>query len=320
MPTQNDVHVDKLLGDVSVAVIQEATNFIAGQVFVDKPVAKQSDKYAVIPPGDFHRDDMAIRADATESAGANWRVSTDAYFCDVWALHHDIGDQTRSNADSDFELNSNTTRFLTHKALLRKEKIFTETALATGVWTNESAALNWSGASSTPISDVRDASRTMQTTSGYRPNKAVMTRDVYDALLDHPDFLARVANGAQSGAPGVSAAQVSRKIIAEMFEVDEILVMDSIENTAAEDVTPSNAFFASETMLLIYVSPIAGLGVPTAGYTFSWSGFLGQAGMGVRMKNFRMEELEADRLEIQMAFDMKVVAPDLGYLLTGLLS
>jgi hypothetical protein len=34
--------------------------------------------------------------------------------------------------------------------------------------------------------------------------------------------------------------------------------------------------------------------------------------MGARIKRFRMEELAADRVEGEMAFDMKLVGADLG--------
>jgi hypothetical protein len=53
--------------------------------------------------------------------------------------------------------------------------------------------------------------------------------------------------------------------------------------------------------------------MPSAGYTFSWTGYLGASDQGVRVKKFRMEELAADRVEAEMAYEQKMVAPDLGY-------
>ena len=52
---------------------------------------------------------------------------------------------------------------------------------------------------------------------------------------------------------------------------------------------------------------------PSAGYTFSWTGATGASDSGGRIKRFRLELLESDRVEIQMSFDQKLVAPDLGY-------
>jgi hypothetical protein len=39
----------------------------------------------------------------------------------------------------------------------------------------------------------------------------------------------------------------------------------------------------------------------------------GASSSGYRIKRFRMENIEADRIEGQMAFDYRVVAPELGY-------
>jgi hypothetical protein len=51
---------------------------------------------------------------------------------------------------------------------------------------------------------------------------------------------------------------------------------------------------------------------PSAGYTFTWNGYLGGNNKGVRIKNFRMEHIASDRIEGEMTYDMKVVAKDLG--------
>ena len=44
-PTQNQVHVDAILTNISVAYMQKQENFIANKVFPIVPVDKQSDKY-----------------------------------------------------------------------------------------------------------------------------------------------------------------------------------------------------------------------------------------------------------------------------------
>ena len=52
--------------------------------------------------------------------------------------------------------------------------------------------------------------------------------------------------------------------------------------------------------------------MPSGGYTFAWSGLMGDKALTSKMKKFRMEELASDRNEIEMAFDMKLVGEDLG--------
>jgi hypothetical protein len=52
-------------------------------------------------------------------------------------------------------------------------------------------------------------------------------------------------------------------------------------------------------------------------YTFSWSGYTGVGGIeglgtGVRIKKFRIEEIESDRVEGTFAVDVKRVGAILG--------
>jgi hypothetical protein len=60
--------------------------------------------------------------------------------------------------------------------------------------------------------------------------------------------------------------------------------------------------------------------IPSAGYTFSWTGLMGSSAMGGRITKFRMDHLKADRVEIEMSFDHKVVASDCGVLFAGIVA
>jgi hypothetical protein len=317
-PSRADVHVDRPLTNISVAYMQSAGNFIADRVFPVIPVGKQSDKYFTYDRGMFNRDEMQLRAPGAESAGATYSLSTASYLADTWALHKDIADQVRANADSPLQLDREATEFLTIKALIRKEKNWNDSYFSTGIWgtdvTGVAAApgagqfLQWNDAASSPIEDVRKGARVMHKSTGFRPNKLVLGRPVYDALLDHPDVIGRIDRGQTAG-----TAVVMRQNLAALFEMDEILVMDAILNTAVEGATNAHDFVGGRNALLCYSNPSPGLMVPSAGYTFSWTGLLGAGALGTRIKRMRMEHLESDRLEIEMSFDQRKVAADLGY-------
>ena len=316
-PSRSDVHINGPLSSISLAFIQSADSFVADRAFPRLAVSKQSDTYFTYDRGYFNRAEMAKRAPGAESAGANYALSTDSYAADVWALHRDVADQVRANADSPISLDREATELLTLQALLRKEKEWAGAHFITGVWTTERAGvaatptgtqfLRWDVAASTPIEDVRQAVRTVQSTTGFRPNRMVLGRSVYDALLDHPDIVGRLDRGQTSG-----PAMVMRDALGALFEMDEILVMDAIENTANEGATNAHAFIGGSNALLLYTPSSPGLMIPSAGYTFTWNGFMGGGALATRIKRMRMEHLESDRIEIQMAFDQKLVAADLG--------
>lgn len=309
-PSRSDVHIDGPLSSVSVAFIQSADAFVADRAFPRMAVSKQSDLFFTYDRSYFNRLEMKKRAPGAESAGATYAIGQDSYSADVWALHRDVADQIRANADSPLSLDREATELLTLQGLLLKEKEWASQYFVTGAWTNEDTpATLWDAASSTPMEDVRLGIRTVHSTTGFRPNKMVVGRAVYDALLDHPDIVGRLDRGQTTG-----PAIVMRDALAALFELDEILVMDAIENSAAEGDTASHGFIGGKHALLIYTPPSPGLMVPSAGYTFTWSGLLGGGALATRISRMRMEHLKSDRLEIEMAFDQKQVSADLGYM------
>lgn len=317
-PGKGDVHVDGPLSAIAVAFTQDADAFISDRLFPIVPVSKQTDKYFTIPRGGWYRDEMKKRAPGAKSQERTHEVSTDSYSADVWALHEMLADQIRQNYDNPLKPEQEMTEGLTLAGLIRKEKLFVENYFTAGLWTDDQDGVDsatpaagefgrWDRADSTPIEDIRAGKRRVQQRTGYRPNKLALGREVYDALLDHPDIVGRLDRGQTTG-----PAIVMRQNLAALFELNEVLVMDSVENTAPEGAADTFGFIGGKNALLVYSAPSPGLYVPSGGYTFSWSGLLGSGALGMRMKRIRDEPRESDMLEIQMAFDQKLVSADLG--------
>jgi hypothetical protein len=324
-PTKGDVHVNAPLTNMSFLQMQSADGFVADKVFPPLPVSKQSDIFYRYDSGDFARDNMEERADGTESSGSGYDVdATPTYYCKVHSHHKDVSDRMRANADSQFQLDKEANIFLTQKALLRKEVSFNNRFMKSGVWgqdyagvaspSNSNEVRKFSDLASDPIVMVRDGCRRVLERTGHKPNKAVFGKAAYDALLDHPDIIDRIKAGQTPNGPAIA----NRVLLAALFELDEVHVMEAIVNTAAKGATNAMAFINGANLLLTHAAKSPGLMTASGGYTFSWNGYLGANALGGRIKTFRMENLSSDRHEIELAFDQKVVGPDLGALYTGL--
>ena len=317
-PSRSDVHVDRPLTGVSLAFMQDAESFVAPRAFPMIPVGSKSDEYFTYDRSYWFRDEMAKRAPGTESAGMTYGMATDSYSCAVWALHKDIADQVRENADPAVNLDREAAEILAHKALIRMERDWASQFFTTSVWTLDQTGVDsatpganqfgrFDRADSEPIETVRAGRRIVQQRTGKKPNVIVMGPEVYDALLDHPDIVGRLDRG-QTAGPAI----VMKDALAALFEVDEILVMEGIYTTSDEGAaTDTYAFIGGKSMLMLYRPPAPGLLTAAAGYGFSWSGMGGMMG-GQRIKRMRDEMRESDRLEIQAAWDFKLVAADLG--------
>lgn len=319
LPTPSDVHVDRPLTTLSSAFIQEASNFIATQVFPNVTVSKQSDLYFTYDKQDWFRSDVQLRAPGAETGGGGYRLSTSSYRADVFAIHRDIDDQTRANQDDPIQLESEATRWVTNQLLLHRENDFVNAFFQTSLWTGSDTGndqtgvaagpiadqfLQWNDANSTPIEDIRAQMVAMAEKTGFRPNTLVIGPRVWSALVDHPDILDRIKY-TQTGV-------VSMDLVASLLGLDRVLVGWATRDQAAEQGTENMAFYWGSAALLCYRPASAGLYTPSAGYTFSWTGLLGSGTMGNRMKSFRLERNESDRIEGSMAYDLVQVSSDLG--------
>lgn len=306
-PTVSAVHVDAVLTDVSVAYVQDDTKFVAGKVFPTVPVMHKSDIYRTYPREHWFRSQAVRRAPGTPSEGSGWALDQDTYTCQRWALHKDIDDETRMNADPDIDLDRDATTFLTQQLLLLREIEWISAFFATGVWTSETTPANvWSDyTNGTPIEDVRAVLDAREQATGFRPNTIVMGPEVWTQLADHPDVIARIAN--------TTTGVATLDLLGQIWGVPRIFVARGVQNTSQEGQTASYSYLAGKHMLVCYAAPAPSPLWPSAGYTFAWKGFMGAGPTGGRTKTFRMEENESDRIEVELAFDMKQVADDLGH-------
>ena len=315
-PTSSQVHVDAILTNISVAYLQRAENFIADKVFPVVPVDKQSDKYFVYSKNDWLRDEARVRTDGTESVGSGYNITTDTYYADVYAIHKDIGDQTRANADAPINVDREAAEFVTHRLLTRREIQFVNDFMTTSKWGTDVAGvaaspttgqtIQWSDyTNSDPIEDIEEGKAKILSTTGFEANTLVLGYDVFRQLKNHPDLVDRIKY--------TSSQTITEDMLARMFDIERVLVSKSVKATNAEGASAAYSFTTGKTALLAHVAPNPGVLTPSAGYTFSWTGVSQGMGLTIGTSSFRLESLRATRVEAELAFDNKVVAADLGY-------
>lgn len=316
-PTQSQVHVDAILTNISVAYMQRAENFIADKVFPVVPVDKQSDKYFKYTKNDWLRDEAQVRADGTESVGSGYNITTEAYYADVYAIHKDVGDQTRANADAPINVDREAAEFVTHRLLMRREIQFVQDFMTGGVWGNTASGVasasptagqftQWSDyTNSDPIEDIEEGKADILSVTGLEANTLVLGYEAFRQLKNHPDLVDRIKY--------TSSQTITEDMLARMFDIDRVLVSKSIKATNAEGAAEAYAFTTGKSAMLAHVAPSPGLLTPSAGYIMQWTGVSQGLGATIGTSSFRLESLKATRIEAELSFDNKVVAADLGY-------
>jgi len=318
-PTGGDLHVSVPLTNLSIAYFQNDLDFIADKVFPPVPVDKQFGMYYTYDKGDWLRTNAQRRAPRTESAGTGWNVGTDVYRAEVNAIHVDVSDQDRANADQPvFNLDRDATNLVARDIMLRRELDWTSAYFGTGKWTSTdqtgaaSVAANqfiqWNRTSSTPIEDIEAQRIKMSRTTGFKPNVLVLGPEVYSAFKNNSEFIERIKYSQK--------AILTPDLIAALLDMERVLVPMAVENAAAEGVADNIGFIYGKAALLAYAASAPGLMQPSAGYVFEWTGYLGAGVRGTRTSKFRMENLKSDRVETESAYQFAQISKDLAVYFT----
>ena len=105
----------------------------------------------------------------------------------------------------------------------------------------------------------KDAPGSAQTNSWFHRKRG--------SAVDHPD----IPDPDWGRFP--SPAIVLRQAIAALFELDEVLVMGAIVNSAAENQTASHSWISGKTAPLFHAAARPARMTPSAGYTFAWTNY-----------------------------------------------
>lgn len=333
LPTASDVHVNRPLTNMSVAFMQSLAAFQADQLAPIMPSDKKSNSYFILGKEYWFSDVMKERGVGTAAIRRGYGVSLDAFLCKLFALGKDIDDQVRVNTDAPLDQDRTAMKFVTRAALMNREKAFKAAFWGPTLWatdiTGNTAPSNisgaatldqWDQAASTPIDDMAAMITVMEKKTGFTPNVLAIGKPVWNKLKTNAQILARITGGATS----VNPATITRQMVAGLFELDEIIVLSAVENLAGHGNgaggvpnTINGDYIFQKNGLLMYRDATIDIETPTACRTITWQQYAGNQN-GTRILKWRDETIHSDVIEIESAYTHKMVAPDLGIFINGL--
>ena len=311
-PTLQDIHVDAALTDFTQAYFLENGNYVAPSVFPITNVPKKSGNYFVYDRNQLLRSDAAKRAPNTEAPVRGYGLSKDTYNCEVYSVAVDVSEQERANADPALDPEEDAARVTVQDIKIKMDREWTNEAFSTGIWGTESTA-TWTSSTGDVVGDLQTAILTVMEDTGYRPNTLVLGPESwYQGLWTSTQVVDRL--------PDNSPRIITESFIGELFGFERVFILNGVEFTGDQGTTGDPSFIHEDHALVCYTDPMAGLRTATAGKTFVWSGLVG-AGNGIRTKRLDLPWKDAQpRVETDVAFDYKIVAADMGYLLKNVAS
>lgn len=311
------------LTNMALAYYQNAANYFAKAIFPVCRVNLSSDIYYKFNKEDLLRDSWQRKPAYGKVMPTVVSETTDTYRCVVDQMIMGIDeirqtDLTRRQGPSIKDPRQQRTKTIAEQSNIHQDRIFAESFFRSGVWANEMTGVDtttpgstefikFSNDNSDPIKFIADQKLAMHGKTGRTPNKLAIGANVFNALRNHPGILDRVKYGGTTANP----ASVTKNVLAQLFEVEELVVLMSIYNQAKQGAEADMAFIGDpNALLLAYATDAPAVDEPSAGYIFTWD-MLGD-GQLLPIFHYPGENgTHSEYVEGLMAYDMRKTADDL---------
>jgi hypothetical protein len=306
MPEPKDVHQDAIL--TNIAVQYRNASFIADEVLPVLLVNKKSDKFYIYNKPDRFNIHPTVLAPKAEANEVDWGLTEGTYSCTNHALRDLVTREEEDNADSPITPRIDTVEFLTDIILLAREKRVADLLMGDNTPLGmDSVDTPWDSTGD-PVADIEAAKKNMF----LDPNTIVIPRSVFSALKGNKAIIDRIKYSVNK--------VVTPELLAELFEVERVLVATSRYNSAKPGQAPVYQSVWPDRVLLAYITA-PGVKKITLGQTFRWNLPGSNQGWSVRAWDEPKRGIRGGTMiQVEHSDDEKVICADAGYVLSGVLT
>lgn len=310
------------LTNVSIAQFQQPDDFVAYKLFPIVPVAQPMSKFYKFSKADLARVVMQRKPAFGTVPPAVWSQDEASYVCEVYQGLYGVDQLSArpfavAGAPGVADPQVAKAKIAAEQTKLFMDVQFAEKYFKPGAWANEYAGQSsepsgkqfwqFNNDNSDPIAFIDSLKTEMKREGRRTPNKLALGAETYTALKNNPAIIDRIKYSGSSANP----ATVNRNVLAQLFGVDEVLVLESTYNTAPQGSDAVMQYVCDpKGMLLCYTTGAPAIDEPSAGYIFAWD-MLG-AGQHMAVTNFQgAPGTHSEFVESLCSFDMQQVSTDL---------
>jgi len=306
---------NEVLTKRAIGLLQDRADFavINGAVPMI-PTDKISGTFKAWKAEDFRRRNSELRGDTAKFKRVNTHLKDISYTCEEMGYEEMIGDRNRVEGQvEDLSAKMAEDAYATFDIKL-VDLLVTGAfgAEYTGHATTPDAThfIQWSEATSTPIADIKKYKAVVKAKIGVNPDSLLLSEDVFIALTENAQILARLRNDADK--------EVTAQTLAKFFGLKNIYVMAGAETTSNQgQATQTIANIASDIALLYYKGNTVGPVTPSTlkcYYNTKESG-----PNGVSILDYRDPSIKADILQLVQDFTIVIQMKEGGVLLLDVL-
>ena len=267
------------------------------------------------PKGGYRRDDF------------EWE--TDSYATEDHGVEEVLDDRTIRMYGSEIRAETIHRNRAINRVLMAFENAIAAAVFNTGTWTGDSltsaATAKWDvPASAVPVDDLLAATEAVEATCGETPNTLIITKLALRKARRTEQFIGELKYSGKDDPKDLGAIEGLRTY----FQLSNILVANGFKNTADKGADATLSRLWNTTMAMVcHVSNSGDIEdpTPTVGWTVMWNeenaSIPGAEDTepGLIMEEYREENVRGSILRARMDRGIKILHPEAGHLITGIL-
>lgn len=259
---------------VEFDLAMDQAGFIGHEVFPVVDVAAQAGNFGKIPIEQLLQSRDTKRAPGSGYARGKFTFEPATYSCDEHGAEEPVDDREAKMYAEYFDAEQIASLRAYSSVLRNMESRVADAVFNTSTWTGSGLTTGvtneWDdSANAVPLTDVEAAVGKIYDGSGIWANALVINRKVFRNLRNCDQIIDRI-NASGAGSPS-TASEVTTAMLAQVFDLEHILVGGSSKNGATEGQSASpTQIWSDEYAMVCKVATGNDFREPCIGRTFHW--------------------------------------------------
>jgi hypothetical protein len=307
------------LGAIAYEYMLEGSErgFIGLSILPILEVPEQSADYPIIPIEALLKLPDTKRAPRGNYNSSDYEFEMGTYSCEEYGWEERVDDAEANLYRRFFDAEEVAVKRAVDILLRSQEARIAAAVFNTGnITATSDVAIPWNtSATCTPRANINTARAAMRAASGLEPNVLVMSKKVFDTLL----LAAEITGALQYTNPiQISGIEAQRRILAQYFGVDQILVGGAIKDGAKKGVTASISDIWDDEYVGLFKVSDGGqdLRDPCLGRSFLWTA---DSPTNLVTEQYRDDPRRSEVYRVRHNIDEAFVFTGAGYLLGNII-
>lgn len=296
----------------------EKAGFVARQVFPVVEVAKQAGNFGIVPLAELLEERDTKRAPGSGYDRSDFTFDPAKYATEEHGVEEPIDDREAEMYADYFDIETIATARAYGVVLRNAEKRVADAVFNTTTFSSATTAVSneWDDSTNaTPLDDVEAAVQSIYDASGLWSNALIINRKVFRNLRNCDQIIERINS---SGAGNASkASDVTVQMLAQVFDLNNIIVAGGTRNAAAEGQAASpGQIWNDEYAMVCKIATGADMREPCLGRTFHWS--QDGSSIGGSVETYRDETVRSNVVRVRHDVDEVMLYSAAGHLLSNI--